>query len=589
MKRIKTLIVTFGIFLLFVIGMFILLYQNSSKVLKQSLNETAEKQSEHAANRLQEGLDEVKLVAAELINNDKIQFFSLQSKKDPGSYEHVMAMREIRDMLTAKKSAGAAIQDITIYWFQSENVMSTLAFSKRTEEIDKILQFPERGWWNDEDYLYFSIVAPVSVSRSPEVIVSIRVSDSFLNEIRRSGSNISGSNTLIVFPDEKHGNGLDLSLIKDYREEGVMNRAAGVGNHPVMNLVEAKRKGERVTVLDTFFPECPLNLLIVFPTEQIMEPINGINLLTFLIIAFVLLVGMILMGLFYRQIFAQIQRLINQFSRVEKGDLTTRIETLPGNEFDYVFTQFNKMVDGTQGLMSSLIQEQSLREIAEMKQLQSQINPHFLYNSLFYIVSASDDAEAVRKMAKHLAEYYRYRTKSRSIYTLEDELTFADHYLSIMSIRKELIYSIEMTDQYLGLPILPLLLQPLIENAIEHGIEGREGANTVYIEILDEEMQLLFRISDDGVGLSSEEQSRLEKQIADHENNSDDVKIGLWNVHHRLVNYYGKSAGLQFSDNQMGGLTVSFLIPLDAMGTSEAAVDDSLEKRGDGNESIDGR
>ena len=118
-----------------------------------------------------------------------------------------------------------------------------------------------------------------------------------------------------------------------------------------------------------------------------------------------------------------------KLKRVEDGDWTTQITQLPDNEFYYVFDQFNHMIVHMNELLDETLKEQELRMQAELEQLQLQINPHFLYNSLSYIVTVAEEPDAVRSMAVHLSRYYRYCTQKKMITTIKEEVSYARSYL----------------------------------------------------------------------------------------------------------------------------------------------------------------
>lgn len=559
MKKIKTVIIAFGIFLFFVVLMFILLYQNSSRTLKTSLIDSAEKQVIYSGQRLEERLNEVKIAGAEIINNDTVRFFENRITGDMGNYDYVMDLKELRDYVTNKQVGTSGVEEISIYWKKSEMFVSTLLSAYHQEEIDKVKDFNQMGWYTVQNQLYFIIVAPAGLQET-EYLVAIRISNKYLDELLASTSNIEGSHSLLVFTDGKTSRGDDgdeTRLLDRYTP----NRVIPENQEIYLKRTSLKYEHSDQTLLDSYFDDFQLNLIVSFPTDKIMEPTSWITIMTLIVVLSVLSVGLLIMISFYQQIFLQLRTLIDKFGKVEKGDYSTRIDNLPGNEFDYLFTQFNHMIFQTQLLMDSLVKEQSLREVAEMKQLQSQINPHFLYNSLFYIISVADDPNAVREMSRHLAEYYRYRTKSRQKLTIKDELLFAEHYLMIMSLRKKIDFTIEASDMVLDQPVLPLLLQPIIENAIEHGIENREGAGIVMVEVLDGEDDLLLRVSDDGVGMPTDVLNQLLIRVNDQGNAGNDQYVGLWNVNHRLLNHYGPESGLHFENNDWGGLTVYFRIP----------------------------
>ena len=197
---------------------------------------------------------------------------------------------------------------------------------------------------------------------------------------------------------------------------------------------------------------------------------------------------------------------------------------------------------------------------AELEPLQLQINPHFLYNSLSYIVTVAEEPDAVRGMAVHLSRYYRYCTKKKMITTIKEEVSYARSYLEIMAMRKRIRYNIDMPQDIGELPIIPLILEPLIENAIEHGLEGCESAKQIEIVIRwTSDQDVSFSISDDGEGMTKEQIAVLRERISRKERKEEE-SVGLWNVNQRLINYYSKSAELGFKRSRWGGLTVYFTI-----------------------------
>lgn len=225
-----------------------------------------------------------------------------------------------------------------------------------------------------------------------------------------------------------------------------------------------------------------------------------------------------------------------------------------------MFDQFNHMIIHMNELFNETLKEQELRMQAELEQLQLQINPHFLYNSLSYIVTVAEEPDAVRGMAVHLSRYYRYCTKKKMITTIKEEVSYARSYLEIMAMRKRIRYNIDMPQDIGELPIIPLILEPLIENAIEHGLEGCESAKQIEIVIRwTSDQDVSFSISDDGEGMTKEQIAVLRERISRKERKEEE-SVGLWNVNQRLINYYSKSAELGFKRSRWGGLTVYFTI-----------------------------
>ena len=317
--------------------------------------------------------------------------------------------------------------------------------------------------------------------------------------------------------------------------------------------------------------KCGLRILTYYPIDKMMEPVGRITWIMGISLGILLIVGFVFMVLYNKNILIQLQTITEKLRQVESGDFTTQITELPDNEFSYVFDQFNRMVTRIRELISTTLKEQQLRSQAELRQLQLQINPHFLYNSLSYIVTVAGQPKAVTDMAVHLSRYYRYCTGNKSMATIGEEISYAKSYLQIMAMRKNIDYSLSVPESLYHVKIIPLILQPLIENAIEHGIEGRENARHIYIKVHPWKKQTVrVEISDDGNGLSEEEIERLTERLA-RKKRGEGESVGLWNVNQRLINYYDESARLNFGKSIWGGLLVSFVfLPGDK-------IDDSID------------
>lgn len=373
----------------------------------------------------------------------------------------------------------------------------------------------------------------------------------YLEEIRQTLAAYDQSRSLLLFPD-----GTSLSKLSAI-DQKILSKITGI---------QEEQNNQKITIDDKKYSyylstnsKSGIQMISYFHLSKLLEPVKKLGIVTMSAGVFLLGFAVYFVTLFYRSVTVQINRLVYYFKKVENGDFSTRIVEEPRNEFGYVFDQFNQMVQGGQALLESLSKEQKMRDLSEFKQMQLQIDPHFLYNSLAYIVSVADNQEAVVDMSSHLAQYYRYRTKARIKTVLEEELAFAENYLEIMTMRKELVYSIDFPDGLMDEPILPLIIQPLVENAIEHGIEGREGAFQVHILGETSAEYLKISVTDDGKGLRGGEIQELLTRI-NRKEVAEDESVGLWNVNQRLINHYGKESHLHFEVNEFGGLTVWFVI-----------------------------
>lgn len=292
------------------------------------------------------------------------------------------------------------------------------------------------------------------------------------------------------------------------------------------------------------------------PVQRILSPITSARNWFYGSIAFLLMIGLFASFLLYRNVQIPIQNMIRGVKRMSRGDLSSRIDYKAKNEFDDLIRHYNEMAGRIQVLIEDVYTEKLRSREATLKQLQSQINPHFLYNSLFFVINSAmlEDRDAVIAMAENLAEYYRYsaRVENQQV-TLRDELDLVRHYLNIHHLRMQrLTFTITVPEEMMDEPVPRLLLQPLVENAIVHGIEHRVegGAITITGEQNDRWNRII--IADNGLGLSEAGLRKLVIQL--NEPMTDKLGCGTWNVHRRLQYQFGEGSGLTFRHAPGGGL-----------------------------------
>jgi two-component system sensor histidine kinase YesM len=271
--------------------------------------------------------------------------------------------------------------------------------------------------------------------------------------------------------------------------------------------------------------------------------------------------------LLYRKVQVPIQRLMRGLQQIRKGQLSTRIPVDHSrDEFAYLTQSFNHMAEQIQELIEKVYEERIRSREATLKHLQSQINPHFLYNCLFYIKNMTQlgNREAVIAMSLSLGDYYRYITRDENdMTTVEEEIRLLDNYLSIQQMRtNRLSYEIAVPQELMQQHIPRLLIQPIVENAVIHGIEPMEGSGHIVVTGMAAQEQMDGRqytryslfVDNDGVTLTPEEIAGLEREI--NEPMGEEIGTGTWNVHQRLVTRYGHSSGLHFASIPYGGLSV---------------------------------
>lgn len=555
MKKTKSFLYFLGFFLICILLFFFILYRYTTQQLNTSLSNSAKNQLSFAYQRLEEKSSEIELLTASIMMENDVRYFSSRINDENNHYEYVQNLKRIKEMIRQRMENASGVEAIHLYWPKENLLISTKAGFSFEDGMIKVPVAPGEKWSNNQDRLFYSLSYPYlnRESSSVEFIVYTEMKPSFLNDIRKSVTSLENSKALLELPD-----GYVMYQSSD-RDHKVINEMIGTSSNTIDER-EVKIYNEKLRILSRKGKKNQVKLITYYDVGNLMKPIIQINSLTFISTFSVLLIGIFLIYIFYKNIFSQIDGLIRQFKKVENGNFDVTLPAKTNSEFDYVFDQFHQMVKGIDHLLNSLEKEYHLRDLAERKQLQAQINPHFLYNSLFYIVSMAENSEAVREMTMHLADYYQYRTETKDLVLLEEEIDFAQSYLAIICLRKQITYQINVETDVSDIEVLPLLIQPLLENAIQHGIDKKEGAHQVILSIKKVAEGLEVSVSDDGTGLDTEERSRLYHSIS-QPNSYYEGSVGLKNINQRLINYYGKKSALKIErDKKLGGLRISFVI-----------------------------
>lgn len=259
-----------------------------------------------------------------------------------------------------------------------------------------------------------------------------------------------------------------------------------------------------------------------------------------------------------------VKRLEESMKMVEEGHFDINIEVKGEDEVVQLSRAFNLMVARIKQLMGQVVTEQEAKRKSELEALQAQINPHFLYNTLDSIVwmAENEKTQDVITMVTALARLFRISiSRGKNVITVREELEHARNYLIIQKRRykDKFQFTIEAAEETLQYKTLKLILQPLIENAIYHGIEYMvdEGEIRITVSIVDG--KLLYEVRDNGLGMKPEV---MENILSKEWKKGKGSGVGMKNVHERIQLYYGKQYGLEIQSELEEGTTVKAWLPL---------------------------
>ncbi|MEH7416255.1 histidine kinase [Neobacillus drentensis] len=302
-----------------------------------------------------------------------------------------------------------------------------------------------------------------------------------------------------------------------------------------------------------------------------VKDLNTIKKSTILIGIFGIMASLLLTAFFSWSLSKPIRSLALRLSKIKRGNTLPHRGQANNREVEILYKSFNSMLNDLEETIKILSYKQIREEQAQLIAMKAQFQPHFLYNSLntIYYNAIMEKQNKVAHMVLSLSDLLRYSIQPGSDFVaLREDLEQLNRFIDLQRYRYEdkLQVEINVEDELHHIPVMKLLLQPIVENAISHGLESVKGRPWIIcISITKEENFLYFVIEDNGIGMSEAE---MKKALEfDRDRNELDEKIlhtgvGLPNLQHRIKLIYGNQYGLHLSPSTLGGLKVQFNIPI---------------------------
>jgi len=383
--------------------------------------------------------------------------------------------------------------------------------------------------------------------------------ESFETLIMDENDNIVASNR--VDTQDKSLSNIDLATLS----------ATGQGPHDVT--IDGK---PFKMVIDHWQPGGSLNslrIISIFSVASIVDEPNRIIFLASIVILSAMIMAILLIYYVSRLLTGRMLHLSKHISKVAAGNLGATLVIDGKDEIGQLARQFNHMVRNINELMSEVQESNRQKNATQLKQneikfkmMASQINPHFLFNALesirmkALVRGQADISQVVRLLGKMMRKNLEV---GNGMISLQSELETVNSYLVIQKFRYDdrLTYELLVDPKANPFQIPPLIIQPLVENCVIHGLENRIEGGMVRVEIRLEDSYLKVQVSDNGVGISKTRIQEIRKML----NNNDDYEtnnIGMRNIHLRLQLTYGPQFGLTLASQIGFGTQISFAIPL---------------------------
>lgn len=302
-------------------------------------------------------------------------------------------------------------------------------------------------------------------------------------------------------------------------------------------------------------------LVNIVPLDQLSNDTKVIQSITIIGILISLGLCLLLLIFFSFMVLSPLKQLRRYMKYIENENFDVSIDVKGNDEISLLGRSFNKMSKKLNELINEVYAVQIKQKEAELKALQAQINPHFLYNTLdtIYWMCRMEKAFDSSNLVQALSKLFRLSLNSGNEFTtVRNEIDHLNNYIIIQEKRFEdmIKFKINVSDEVLGCKVVKLILQPLVENAIHHGIEKKGGEGSIEVSIFREENDVIYTIQDDGVGADEEELNALLEKVE-----KDNRGFGIKNVNDRIKLYFGGTYGIKFSSSYGTGTTVTVRQP----------------------------
>ncbi|WKL01973.1 histidine kinase [Paenibacillus amylolyticus] len=544
--------------MLLILVLFLYTYSNreSVRVIEHEIQNNTMNHLSTFADSVESNIYQLSLYGMSIGQDSSIQEYQRPDYKDI-PYERVKVGSAILEKMNLYNAASKWHSTITLYFPRMEKVISTDYYAYIPYRNDEFKEPLSQSWtYADNQFIWYTTDPTTAMARPDKARLITKISfpvhhlTALLNQ-----NKLNNKGDLFMFHP-------DYGLISNSSGKETLNAIL-----PSLKEAKLQASGGFSTTLNkteyyvSYIQSKSLGWYYVdyVPMQQILKPITSSRNLFYASIAVLIVMSVVVLYTLYRSVQLPLLQLVKGTNRLSTGDFSVRLHHSARNEFSLLFARFNIMAQRIQELIENVYEEKLRSREATLKQLQSQINPHFLYNCLFYIknMARMKNEKAVVAMALNLGEYYRYITRSeKDQATLREELTMVKNYLEIQSLRLERMhFTIDAPHDILDKTVPRLTLQPIIENAIIHGLEPKsvDGEIKIYADCEGDVYTII--VEDSGLGMSEKQLDHLRDNLL--KPLDENMGCGTWNVHQRLSFLYGEGSGLSYEQSSMGGIKVN--------------------------------
>lgn len=511
-----------------------------------------------------------------------VTMLRLLDESGPGlSPQAVLNFMELLKQLSSVTSINRMISQIAVYHSLSGVIVSTTNGSKRVTNPAQQAWLEQMARFSGSGIVYTLSDEPTPDGRTfgeligADGISLVRVMD-LNNPLRKSNLltvTLSKAKLLNLIHSLLPSDNAQIYLMDDSR-----NLITGSDDATVEQL-SARTADKDMFTVQVNSKYYKWSLLLMQPRKEVYAKSGQMELYTYVIIAISVLLALWISWAVYSGIAAPVQKLMQGMKRAGSGNFSVKLSTDRQDEFGYLTESFNQMIQNQKQLIEEGYEQRLRLALTELKFLQTQINPHFLYNTLdsIYWAAKNYDADEISEMVLNLSRFFRLSlNKGSDTFTVEETVAHLHYYVRVQQLRflDKFAVSYDIQEESKTVPIMKLLLQPLVENAILHGLEQRERGGELLVRVWLEDGFVRMAVTDNGVGMPQERLDYIRMEL-DRVFSSDKPGVllpppeaakdlyGLRNVASRIRMVYGVRSRIEVESREGEGTMVAVRLPLD--------------------------
>ncbi|WP_245855766.1 sensor histidine kinase [Paenibacillus rigui] len=556
------LLITFLLIMLPIVSLGVYLYHWIVQTASEDISKTAVSQIAFYLTDLENELERMRLQQFGILEDEDLNELTL-TWNSMDAFKRTEKINSLWKRLNAIQNSSMYIKNVSVDVFP---ISKSISSANRTQDLDPLSYYenhPKFDIRNNQviewkGSLYLSTAKQSATKgEQPLFIIVIELDTVKLREALSQLNTYAGSGTLLfskktgdilVSVSEKQLNEDTNAFISQINQSNLTQNGTYtmLGNH----------------YYTAFASSDYLNMSIIrfIPEEIIKKPLDKFYTWAWLFIFATIVIIAVYAFSTYKFIHKPLLTLVKSFRRMESGDLQFVIAHEAKDEFGYLYGRFNQMIANLRSLIDQVYKQKIMTQRAELKQLQSQINPHFLYNSFFILntMAKMSDVERIEQFTTQLGEYFQFVTRNASDeVSLKQEIHHARMYTEIQELR----FSRRIRVQFDALPqeaeqvsVPRLIIQPIIENAFEHSLEQMKHSGLIVIRFEMEEREIRIIVEDNGQSLSDNGLEQISNSLANGNDHTETT--GLVNIHRRVKLTFGDAYGLRVSRSELGGLKV---------------------------------